>query len=148
MNPLAKKRGIKIQLSKNNILNNREEFVEQCINKVKIDRIRFKQIMLNLLSNAVKYNSENGVITIDCQSANNQTLRISVTDTGPGLSEDMQARLFTSFERLDAEETGVEGTGIGLVITKKIVEMMNGEIGVSSRIGEGSTFWVEFPRLN
>ncbi len=148
MNPLAKKRGIKIQLSKNNILNNREEFVEQCINKVKIDRIRFKQIMLNLLSNAVKYNSENGVITIDCQSVNNQMLRISVTDTGPGLSEDMQARLFTSFERLDAEERGVEGTGIGLVITKKIVEMMNGEIGVSSRIGEGSTFWVEFPRLN
>ena len=147
INPLAKKRGIKIQLSKNNVLKNREEFLEQINNKIKLDRIRFKQVMLNLLGNAIKYNNENGAITIACDSKNSNIVRISVTDTGPGLSEDKQARLFTSFDRLDAGDSGVEGTGIGLVITKKIVEMMDGEIGVSSQPGQGSTFWVEFPGL-
>jgi len=109
---------------------------------VKADPTRLKQVFLNLLSNAVKYNCENGQIKIECDNIDDQRLRISISDTGLGLSNDAIAKLFTPFERLDADNT-IEGTGIGLVITKRLVEKMNGTIGVESSQDRGSTFWIE-----
>lgn len=110
---------------------------------VRADFIRLKQVLLNLLSNAVKYNRERGCITLEGGIYDKQRLRIRVTDTGEGLTEEDIAKLFSSFERLN-EMNNVEGAGIGLVITKHLVELMGGTIGVDSRLGEGSTFWVEF----
>lgn len=109
---------------------------------VEADFTRLKQVLLNLLSNAVKYNRESGKITISSKIADNQRIRISVTDTGEGLTDTEITKLFTPFERID-EFTNVEGTGIGLVITKHLVELMGGAIGVSSCKGKGSTFWIE-----
>ncbi len=110
---------------------------------VHADAIRFKQVLINLLSNAVKYNCENGCITVDSEVIDKQRLRISIKDTGKGLTKQDISKLFMSFERLDKENT-VEGAGIGLVITKNLVELMGGTIGVESTPGKGSTFWVEF----
>ena len=107
------------------------------------DYTRFKQIILNLLSNAVKYNRDNGSITINCETVSTTRLHISITDTGIGLSAAQQELLFKPFERIGAETTEVEGTGIGLVITKRLVEIMGGAIGVNSQPGRGSTFWIE-----
>lgn len=108
------------------------------------DKIKLKQALLNILSNAVKYNSPSGKIIIHCEQKH-EAIRISVTDTGDGLTEEQQKRLFTPFERLDAKQTPVEGTGIGLVITKNIIELMNGKIGVKSQSEKGCTFWIELP---
>lgn len=110
------------------------------------DLIRLKQVLLNLLSNAVKYNQTHGRITLDSEIIDEQRLRIRVTDTGEGLSEKDIARLFTPFERLN-NVYNIEGTGIGLVICKNIVELMGGDIGVESEPGSGCTFWVELPRV-
>lgn len=103
---------------------------------------RFKQVLLNLLSNAVKYNKDNGKIILDADVHDSKRLRISVTDTGEGLTEAQVNKLFISFERF-VDNDSVQGTGIGLVITKDLVELMSGTIGVESNPGEGSTFWVE-----
>ena len=111
---------------------------------IHVDRIRFKQILLNLLSNAVKYNVEGGCITVACDISND-IVRISVIDSGKGISKAGQNELFKSFSRLGQENGNVEGTGIGLVITKKLVEAMGGQIGVESELSAGSTFWVDFP---
>ena len=100
--------------------------------------------MLNLLSNAVKYNTDGGSMILTCQVTEDNALRICVNDTGKGLSPQQQQRLFTPFERL-GECDGIDGTGIGLVITKRLVELMGGTIGVESALGEGSTFWVQVP---
>jgi len=105
------------------------------------DSVRIKQVLLNLFSNAVKYNSHQGRITLDAERVGNR-VRIKVTDTGEGLSESEIDKLFISFERLNIE-TNVEGTGIGLTITKSLTELMGGTVGVDSVKGEGSTFWVE-----
>ncbi|MFK5913606.1 MAG: PAS domain S-box protein [Woeseiaceae bacterium] len=110
---------------------------------LRADSKRLKQVLLNLLSNAVKYNRDNGTITLDSVVIDIHRLRISITDTGKGIAQDDMTKLFTSFERLD-DKFNVEGTGIGLVITKNLVEIMGGTIGVDSKLGEGSTFWVEF----
>lgn len=111
---------------------------------VRADYTRLKQVLLNLLSNAVKYNSEGGRIILQSEiiDAELKHLRISVIDSGEGLTKDELSRLFTPFDRLK-EFANVEGTGIGLVITKHLVELMNGTIGVESTPNKGSTFWIE-----
>ncbi len=109
------------------------------------DRQRLKQVLLNFLSNAVKYNRTGGTVTLTCEELSTERLRIKVRDTGGGIPKDKQSRLFIPFERLGVERTGVDGTGIGLALSKRLVELMDGEIGVESEVGRGSTFWVEFP---
>ncbi|NOR69652.1 MAG: response regulator [Methylomarinum sp.] len=110
---------------------------------LKADAFRLKQVLLNLLSNAIKYNKPNGIISLDCQYMPGDIWRIEITDTGKGIAEDKINQLFTSFNRLGRENTAIEGTGIGLVITKTLVELMQGKIGVSSQIDVGTTFWFE-----
>ncbi|WP_455210357.1 EAL domain-containing protein, partial [Kaarinaea lacus] len=111
------------------------------------DNVRLKQILLNLLSNAVKYNRTNGSVTVQCREIPENRLRIMIKDTGYGMSEEKQAQLFQPFNRLGAESGNIEGTGIGLVITKRLVQLMSGKIGVESTPGYGSTFWVELPQV-
>ena len=108
------------------------------------DATRLKQVLVNLMSNAVKYNRENGQVTVACEEVQ-AGLRISVMDTGRGIPEVRIGELFEPFARLGAERDGIEGTGIGLTITNRLVELMGGQLGVESAVGEGSTFWVEFP---
>jgi PAS domain S-box-containing protein len=110
---------------------------------VMADPTRLKQVLLNLLSNAIKYNRHKGTVQLACAlDATTQQLRIEVRDSGPGLTSVQQDRLFQAFERLDAGHSKVEGAGIGLALSKWLVDLMRGEIGVYSRPGAGSTFWV------
>jgi PAS domain S-box-containing protein len=118
---------------------------DRALPTVRADSVRLKQVLLNILSNAVKYNAEGGEILFDCEQTSGNTLRFRVTDTGPGIPEDMFDRLFEPFDRLGAENSSVLGTGVGLTITKRIVDLMNGEIRVDSEVGKGSTFWIELP---
>ena len=108
------------------------------------DITRLRQVLLNLLSNAVKYNTENGTVTVTLEEAAAGAWRISVTDTGPGIPEAQQARLFQPFTRLSDDYTAVGGTGIGLTITRRLVELMDGHIGFVSAPGDGTCFFVEF----
>jgi signal transduction histidine kinase/ActR/RegA family two-component response regulator len=110
---------------------------------VQADRTRLKQVLLNLLSNAVKYNREGGAVVLDCALAGPQRLRLSVQDTGMGMSPEQVAALFQPFNRLGQEGGPQEGTGIGLVVTRRLVELMKGQIGVTSSPGVGSVFWIE-----
>ena len=107
------------------------------------DRQRLRQILLNLLANAVKYNNNGGTVTISSERRPHDSLRIKITDTGPGIAADRVALLFQPFERLGAEQTHVEGAGIGLALSRRLAEAMNGTVDVASTPGEGSTFWVE-----
>ena len=111
---------------------------------VKADYTRFKQVFLNLLSNAVKYNRYGGHVSISCTIGEMGFIRIAIKDTGVGLTENNLSKLFQPFNRLEVEHGNIQGTGIGLVITKELVELMGGLIGVESIPGKGSTFWVEF----
>jgi len=111
---------------------------------IRADRHRFRQVLLNLLSNAIKYNREGGRVTVEFEDGEG-TLCIKISDTGPGISAKGLKALFTSFERLDAGRTKIEGTGLGLAVCKQLVELMGGEIGVESTVGLGSTFWVKLP---
>ena len=118
-------------------------FPDACPLNVLADRTRLKQILLNLLSNALKYNREQGQVAIECAPHAGGRVRISVRDTGVGLDAEQLALLFQPFNRLGQEGGTEEGSGIGLVVTKRLVELMDGNIGVSSAPGEGSTFWIE-----
>jgi PAS domain S-box-containing protein len=108
------------------------------------DRQRLKQVLLNLLSNAVKYNHHGGLVRLSCAPVG-ERVRIEVSDNGPGIPSNSLEKLFVPFERLGADQQGVEGAGIGLSICQRLVEAMNGRIGVHSVENEGSTFWVELP---
>jgi PAS domain S-box-containing protein len=110
---------------------------------VHADRTRLKQVLINLLSNAVKYNRALGTVEVQCAAGTPGRIRVSIRDTGVGLSPERQAQLFQPFNRLGQEASGVEGTGIGLVVAKQLIELMDGVIGVESAVGVGSTFWFE-----
>jgi PAS domain S-box-containing protein len=110
---------------------------------VSADRTRLKQIVINLISNAIKYNRQQGTVVVDCITSNPDRTRISVSDTGAGLSPEKLAQLFQPFNRLGQEAGGVAGTGIGLVVTKRLAELMDGALGVDSIAGEGSVFWCD-----
>jgi signal transduction histidine kinase/ActR/RegA family two-component response regulator len=115
---------------------------------VDADRTRLKQVLINLLSNAIKYNPPNGTVIVDCalrarEGSTPERVRVSVRDTGAGLPPEMLKQLFQSFNRLGRETSAEEGTGIGLVMSKRLVEMMGGAIGVESTVGVGSVFWFD-----
>lgn len=110
------------------------------------DSMRLKQALLNLLSNAIKYNREGGSVRLTVTPQEKNRLRILVTDSGPGIPAERMQELFQPFSRLGAENGTIEGTGIGLTITRRIIEMMGGQVDAISEIGVGSTFWIELPR--
>jgi len=110
---------------------------------VKADHTRVKQVLINLLSNAIKYNTAGGTVVVDCIATTPQRIRLSITDTGAGLSPEKLAQLFQPFNRLGQEANVGEGTGIGLVVCKRLTELMGGVIGVESTVGKGSVFWIE-----
>ena len=110
---------------------------------VHADRIRVKQVLINLFSNAIKYNKVDGTVAMTCEVSAPERLRICITDTGPGLAPEAMAQLFQPFNRLGRERSAEEGTGIGLVLCKRLIELMGGAIGAHSTLGEGSVFWIE-----
>ena len=112
---------------------------------VEADPNRLLQVLLNLLSNAIKYNRDGGSVSVACTTTAEGLVRLSVTDTGKGIAREHFENLFRPFDRLGAEASGIEGTGIGLSIARRLVELMGGEIGVESEVGKGSTFWLELP---
>jgi len=130
--PQGQKRGIKLTFP---------QFDTPCF--VCADRTRVKQVLINLLSNAIKYNQPGGTVVVDSTMTTPQRVRISVRDTGAGLSAEKLTQLFQPFNRLGRENSAEEGTGIGLVMSKRLVELMGGVIGVESTVGTGSVFWFE-----
>jgi signal transduction histidine kinase/AmiR/NasT family two-component response regulator len=130
--PQALKRGISVSFPRFDI----EYFV-------KADRTRVKQVLINLLSNAIKYNRTDGTIIVTYTVSTPERIRICVEDAGEGLSPEKIGQLFQPFNRLGQEATAEEGTGIGLVMTKRLTELMGGAIGVESTVGKGSVFWIE-----
>lgn len=130
--PQAQKRGISVS------------FLEQEIPYfVRADHTRLKQIMINLLSNAIKYNKLGGTVAVDYSPTGTNMVRISVSDTGDGLAPELIEQLFQPFNRLGQNAKSEVGTGIGLVVCKRLVELMDGRIGVDSAVGKGSVFWIE-----
>ncbi len=114
---------------------------------VHADHTRLKQVMINLLSNAIKYNTANGSVTVSYAEPTTGAVRVSISDTGPGLSPAQVGQLFQAFNRLGQEAGGEEGTGIGLVVSRRLIELMGGTIGVESTVGAGSVFWFELPAI-
>ena len=112
---------------------------------LRVDETRLKEVLVNLLTNAVKYNTDNGLVSIGYKQVYKNNIRIHVSDTGKGLSDDDQIHIFEPFNRLGAEYTDIEGVGIGLSISKKLMEMMDGSISLESNKGQGTTFYLDFP---
>jgi PAS domain S-box-containing protein len=108
------------------------------------DRQRLKQVLINLISNAIKYNRFSGTVTVTCERRE-ERIRISIADTGLGIPEEKRSQLFIPFERLGAEQSTIEGTGLGLALAKRLVEAMDGSMGLESTLGQGSLFWLELP---
>jgi PAS domain S-box-containing protein len=137
VNPLATNRNIRM------LLNGREDIF------VKADKQRLKQVLINLINNAIKYNHIGGSITISAYDVIsdqlNGSIRIDVSDSGPGIAEELIDKLFKPFERIGADSSSTEGTGLGLAVVKKLMDAMGGKLGVISEVGHGSTFWLEFP---
>ncbi|MCK5165777.1 MAG: HAMP domain-containing histidine kinase [Rhodospirillaceae bacterium] len=136
----AEKRNVSININMGELKNN------TLIGAIHVDPIRFRQVIINLLSNAIKYNREGGKVDILCACDNVDVIRIAISDSGEGLPELAKEQIFQPFNRLGREAGPIEGTGIGLSITKDLVERMNGKIYFESAPGMGTTFWVEFPR--
>ncbi len=130
--PQAKKRGVSVSFPRFE--------ARYC---VKADRTRVKQVLINLLSNAIKYNRTRGTVVVECIVRAPERIRICVEDTGEGLTPEKLTQLFQPFNRLGQEGSVEEGTGIGLVVCKRLVELMGGVIGVESIVGTGSVFWIE-----
>ena len=140
--PQAQKRGISASFP---------QFEVPCY--VNADRTRVKQVLINLLSNAIKYNKVGGSVVVDHVASTPGRIRICVRDSGEGLTADKMPQLFQPFNRLGQEASGEEGTGIGMVTTKRLIELMGGSIGAESTVGTGSVFWIELnlstePRLS
>jgi signal transduction histidine kinase len=112
---------------------------------VNADPSRLKQVLLNVLSNAVKYNRDKGSVTVTAKTSGNGMLRISVSDTGSGIAPQKHDEVFRPFSRLGAEASKIEGTGIGLTISRQLIESMGGTLDFESTLGSGSTFWFEVP---
>ncbi len=129
--PQAQKRGIAMRFPR-----------FDTVDFVKADRTRLKQVLINLLFNAIKYNRPGGTVAVECERTTPDEIRVSVRDTGAGLTPEQLGQLFQPFNRLGKETGAEEGTGIGLVVTKRLVELMGGVIGVDSQVGVGSVFWV------
>lgn len=136
--PLAAKRNIQLN----------HTLPEECDAYVTADIQRLKQILLNLLSNAIKYNYDGGMITLSCSLSCEGIIRICISDTGPGIEPCYFEKVFEPFERLNATQTNIEGSGVGLALSKALAQAMGGKIGLDSKIGEGSTFWVELPLVD
>lgn len=137
MRPLAKQREIDLQVDIEEL---------SAADRVSADAVRLKQVILNLLSNAIKYNRPRGAVTFKVCPIGQGRVRWSIVDTGFGIPAEQQACVFEPFSRLGMERTGVEGTGIGLVISKRLIEAMGGQIGFESKPQQGSRFWVELPQ--
>jgi CheY-like chemotaxis protein len=122
------------------------EIIDECdaAPLVRADRQLLKQVLLNLLTNAIKYNRAGGTVTLSSREESGR-VRLSVTDTGPGIAPELHERLFAPFDRLDADARGIEGTGLGLALSKGLMEAIGGSIGVDSTTGAGATFWLELP---
>lgn len=133
--PMAEKHNIRLE----------KHFNNEVTYFVKADQTRLQQVLLNLLSNSIKYNHENGTVQIECAPISGQRLRISIIDTGIGIPPEKEGELFQPFSRLGVEGKGIEGTGIGLNLSKRLVELMNGRIGYESQVDEGTHFYVELP---
>tara|TARA_B110000495_G_scaffold192733_1_gene197212 strand:- start:575 stop:955 length:381 start_codon:yes stop_codon:yes gene_type:complete len=109
------------------------------------DQLRLRQVLFNFVSNAIKYNRKVGSVTVSCKSLNRESIQVDVIETGIGISVEDQNKLFEPFDRLGKEHSGVAGTGIGLKLTKELIELIRGTIGMTSKPGEGSHFYVKLP---
>ena len=123
--------------------NIRLDFITDFAGYVKADHTRLKQVIINLLSNAIKYNRHNGMVNVRCHYASDNRVHIIVEDNGIGIPQEKLQSLFEPFIRLETDPKKIEGTGIGLAISKNLTEMMNGKLNVQSELGRGSTFWIE-----
>jgi CheY-like chemotaxis protein len=132
--PLAQGAGVTLRMS-----------VPDRIPDIRADRQRLHQILLNLVSNAIKYNRKGGTVTLGARDLGAGKIRLDVTDTGIGIAPERRQELFQPFQRLGAEHSNVEGTGIGLALSRKLVEALSGTIGFTSEPGVGSDFWIELP---